>query len=60
MTSSRCPTKPVRTAECRTPALSVVAPCYNEADGLYELHRRLTAACRQVVGGGKARRSLRN
>lgn len=33
------------------PALSVVAPCYNEEGSLRELHRRLTAACRDVVGG---------
>ncbi len=31
------------------PALSVVVPCYNEADGLVELHRRIAAACRQVT-----------
>jgi polyisoprenyl-phosphate glycosyltransferase len=31
-------------------ALSVVAPCYNEAKGLPELYRRLSAACRSSVG----------
>ena len=31
-------------------ALSVVAPCYNEAAGLTELHRRVSAVCRQTVG----------
>jgi polyisoprenyl-phosphate glycosyltransferase len=30
--------------------LSVVVPCYNEAEGLTELHRRLTAACRACQG----------
>jgi glycosyltransferase involved in cell wall biosynthesis len=32
------------------PALTVVAPCFNEAEGLPELHRRVSAACRAVVG----------
>jgi glycosyltransferase involved in cell wall biosynthesis len=31
------------------PLLSVVIPCYNEADGLLELHRRLTEVCRATV-----------
>jgi polyisoprenyl-phosphate glycosyltransferase len=30
--------------------LSVVAPCYNEARGLTEFHRRVTASCRKTVG----------
>lgn len=30
--------------------LSVIAPCYNEQAGLYELHRRVSDACRDVVG----------
>lgn len=30
--------------------LSVVVPCYNERDGIAELHRRVTAACRQAAG----------
>jgi dolichol-phosphate mannosyltransferase len=32
------------------PRLSVTIPCYNEEAGLPELYRRLTAACRDVVG----------
>ncbi|MBP2295619.1 glycosyltransferase family 2 protein [Azospirillum rugosum] len=32
------------------PRLSVVVPCYNEADGVGELHRRVSAACRAEVG----------
>ncbi len=31
-------------------ALSVVIPCYNELDGMGELHRRVTAACDSHVG----------
>ena len=34
----------------RAPDLSVVVPCYNEIDSLTELHRRVAAACTQVVG----------
>lgn len=30
--------------------LSVVVPCYNEVEGLAELHRRVTSVCRAVVG----------
>jgi dolichol-phosphate mannosyltransferase len=30
--------------------LSVAVPCYHEAEGLNELHRRLSAACRASVG----------
>lgn len=30
--------------------LSVVVPCYNEADGMHELHRRVSAVCRACVG----------
>ena len=33
-----------------TPALSVVAPCFNEEASLPEFVRRTTAACRAVVG----------
>ena len=33
-----------------TPALSVVVPCFNEAESLRELGRRLSAACREAVG----------
>lgn len=29
--------------------LSVVIPCYNEADGLLELHRRISEVCRATV-----------
>lgn len=32
--------------------LSVVVPCFNEAQGLDELHRRVTKACRDVVASG--------
>ncbi len=39
-----------RPAQARAPALSVVAPCYNEATGLPELHRRLTASCLEAAG----------
>ncbi len=31
-------------------AVSVVIPCYNEADGVQELWRRVSAACRECVG----------
>jgi polyisoprenyl-phosphate glycosyltransferase len=30
--------------------LSVVAPCFNEAEGLAELHRRVSAVCQEVAG----------
>lgn len=33
-----------------TRRLSVVAPCFNEAQGLAELHRRVTAVCHATVG----------
>jgi glycosyltransferase involved in cell wall biosynthesis len=32
------------------PRLSVAAPCYNEAAGLREFHRRMTQACMAAVG----------
>jgi dolichol-phosphate mannosyltransferase len=32
-------------------ALSVVVPCFNEQDGLVELHKRLSAVCREASGG---------
>ncbi len=32
------------------PALSAVAPCYNEAKGLPEFYRQLSAACRDAAG----------
>ena len=31
-------------------ALSVVTPCYNEEEGLHELHRRISAAAKAAVG----------
>ena len=30
--------------------LSVVVPCYNESEGIHELHRRVSAVCEGVVG----------
>ena len=32
--------------------ISAIVPCYNEQAGLYELHRRLSSACKAAVGGG--------
>jgi glycosyltransferase involved in cell wall biosynthesis len=32
------------------PRLSIVAPCYNEQDGIEEFHHRTSAAAREVVG----------
>jgi polyisoprenyl-phosphate glycosyltransferase len=32
------------------PLLSIVAPCYNEEAVIEELHRRITAVCRNLVG----------
>ena len=32
------------------PQLSVVIPCYNEQEGMAELHKRVTAVCRDAVG----------
>jgi dolichol-phosphate mannosyltransferase len=32
------------------PVLSVVVPCYNEEEGVLELHRRVTAVCRACIG----------
>lgn len=37
-------------ASQKVPALSVVVPCYNEVDGVGELHRRTTAACQACCG----------
>jgi dolichol-phosphate mannosyltransferase len=31
-------------------SLSVVVPCYNEEDGVQELHRRVTAVCNACIG----------
>jgi polyisoprenyl-phosphate glycosyltransferase len=42
--------KPHRGAFQRNVSLSVVVPCYNEKQGIAELHRRVTAACQQTVG----------
>jgi len=33
-----------------TIGLSVVVPCYNEEEGVHELHRRVTAVCQSCVG----------
>jgi polyisoprenyl-phosphate glycosyltransferase len=44
------PTVGQGSADLPPPRLSVVAPCFNEADGLMELHRRVTAVCADVVG----------
>lgn len=30
--------------------LSVVVPCYNEEEGVHELHRRVTAVCQSCIG----------
>lgn len=30
--------------------LSVVVPCYNETDGIFELHRRVSMVCKKYVG----------
>ena len=32
------------------PSLSVVVPCYNEEESIGELHRRVSAVCRDVAG----------
>ncbi|KAB2911084.1 MAG: glycosyltransferase family 2 protein [Hyphomicrobiaceae bacterium] len=37
-------------AEAGFPALSLVAPCFNEQDCLQEFHRRASAACEEVAG----------
>src|ERR1700681_12249 len=34
-----------------TPRLSIVAPCYNEEQGLEEFHRRMSAAGKETGGG---------
>ncbi len=34
----------------RSPALSVIAPCYNETETLPELYRRVSKVCREEVG----------
>lgn len=40
-------------ADVPEPRLSVVAPCYNEADCLEQLHARVTEVCRAEVGEGR-------
>src|SRR5690242_12197275 len=40
-----------RSGDAAAPHLSIVAPCYNEAEGLAELHRRITAIAERQVGG---------
>ena len=44
MTSPQTPPQRAR------PVLSAVAPCYNEAEGLPEFYRQLTAACTAAAG----------
>jgi glycosyltransferase involved in cell wall biosynthesis len=39
-----------KTTARRAVMLSVVVPCYNEIDGVAELHRRVTAACQEQAG----------
>ena len=41
---------PVSSDARASPRLSIVAPCYNEEEGLEEFHRRMTAAAQQTVG----------
>ena len=42
----------MRTSAARIdrPLVSAVAPCFNEAEGLGEFHRRASAACREAAG----------
>lgn len=40
----------MRESEKSRPKLSVVVPCFNEADGIAELHRRVSCVCRDQVG----------
>src|SRR3989337_2040028 len=42
----------MRTSAARIdrPLVSAVAPCFDEADGLGEFHRRVSAACREAAG----------
>ena len=44
------PARPLRDKSAPAPRLSVVVPCYNEAEGIDELHRRVTLVCRETVG----------
>lgn len=41
---------PKETHNGRAVVLSAVVPCYNEVDGIGELYRRVTAACRKQAG----------
>ena len=41
---------PVPTDKRSSPRLSIVAPCYNEEQGLEEFHRRITAAAQNIAG----------
>lgn len=43
---------PAPATHCDAPALSVVAPCYNEEGGIAQLHQRVSAACRACVEDG--------
>ena len=40
------------TEDENSPAISVVAPCFDEATGLEEFHRRVTAACKSATSEG--------
>lgn len=42
--------RPGTSAPNSTPTLSVVIPCYNEVDGIEELHRRVTISCTSEIG----------
>jgi polyisoprenyl-phosphate glycosyltransferase len=49
---TRVQTGPCRGVAAENPApvrLSVVVPCYNEAESLAELYRRVSAVCAQVI-----------
>jgi polyisoprenyl-phosphate glycosyltransferase len=41
---------PVPTDRRASPRLSIVAPCYNEEEGLEEFHRRMSTAAQDTVG----------
>lgn len=41
---------PLRSDARVHPRLSIVAPCYNEEEGLEEFHRRMTAAAEETAG----------
>jgi dolichol-phosphate mannosyltransferase len=50
MLADAAPVAAALAAGVMKPRLSVTIPCYNEEAGLPELHRRVTAACRESVG----------